>query len=648
MCGLAGIFSTDDRRPVDPALLARMTDALSRRGPDGSGYHFEPGLGFGHRRLAIIDVAGGAQPLYNEDGGVSVMLNGEIYNFQALTSDLSARGHRFRTRCDAEAIVHGWEEWGPACLDRLNGMFAFALWDAKAQTLFLARDRLGEKPLYYSLLDDGDLIFASELKSLLCHPGLRRAIDPRAIEEYFAYGYIPDPRSIYHGVHKLPPAHYLLLERGRGVPAPHPYWDVAFTEDYRASESSIRDELIARLCEAVRMRLIADVPLGAFLSGGVDSSAVVAMMSEVTHEPAKTFSIGFGAKEFDESTYAAAVAARYRTDHYARQVDPDSFDLLDQLSAIYDEPFGDSSAIPTYRVSALARERVTVALSGDGGDELFAGYRRYRWHMFEERFRRHLPDAIRTPFFSALGALYPKMDWAPRLLRAKATLQGIARSSLAGYFASVSVCGDTLRRHMFSPRLRRDLQEYSAVSVLERHLATAECASPLAQIQYLDLKTYLPGDILTKVDRASMASSLEVRVPLLDHTFVEWTARLPAGVKLHKGQGKRIFKSALELYLPADLLYRPKQGFAVPLAQWFRGPLRQHLRTRLMGPALADSGLFDVAFVEQLIDGHQSGRWDHSAPLWVLLLFEAFLRHAGSTLREGAAPTAPAGAVAAQ
>ena len=400
------------------------------------------------------------------------------------------------------------------------------------------------------------------------------------------------------------------------------------------------EELISRLHQSVRMRMIADVPLGAFLSGGVNSSAVVAMMAGLQAKPVSTFSISFGTKGFDESAQAAAVARRYATDHHVRTVDPNSFDLLDRLATIYDEPFGDSSALPTLRVCAVARENVTVALSGDGGDEVFAGYRRYRWHCVEERVRRVVPQGLRGPLFGALGAVYPKLDWAPRPLRAKATLEELARDTDAAYFASVSVCSDELRRRLFSPALTDELQGYNAVEVLKEHMARSGSQDPLSRVQYADFKTYLPGDILTKVDRASMASSLEVRVPLLDHTLVEWAAGLPSQLKLRGSQGKHVFKSALEPYLRKELLYRSKQGFVVPLAAWFRGPLRRRVREALNGPVLRHSGLFDMRTIGRLLDQHESGARDYSAALWMLSMFESFLRriHSGSIqgeLRDG-------------
>ncbi len=626
MCGIAGIFDYRGPGEVDRRLLRRMTDILDHRGPDGDGFYHGAGIGLGHRRLAIVDLAGGDQPLFNEDHTVCVVYNGEIYNFQPLIAELTALGHVFRTRCDTEVIVHAWEEWGERCLDRFNGQFAFALWDEPRKTLFLARDRLGEKPLYYSFVNGGRLLFASELKSVLSSPAVDRRIDPQAVEEFFAFGYVPDPHSVYCGVRKLPPGHCLLVRRGAEPPEPKAYWHLRFADGAAVRRDEIEEELIARLRDSVRMRMIADVPLGAFLSGGVDSSGVVAMMAGVRAGPVSTFSISFGTSKFDESGYAAEIAARYRTDHHVRAVDPNSFELVDRLATIYDEPFGDSSAMPTYRVSALARENVTVALSGDGGDEVFAGYRRYRWHCFEERVRRMLPGALCRSAFGLLGALYPQLDWAPRPLRAKATLQELARDAVAAYFSSVSICGDELRRRLYSADLVRELQGYSAIEILRGHMTRSGSEDPLAQVQYADIKTFLPGDILTKVDRASMANSLEVRVPLLDHTLVEWAARLPPSLKLRGGEGKHVLKSALEPYAPANILYRQKQGFVVPLVHWFRGPLRERVRATLCGPVLRGSGLFDMATIASLLDQHQSGIRDHSPVLWSLLMFEGFLR----------------------
>jgi asparagine synthase (glutamine-hydrolysing) len=626
MCGIAGIYDLAGRRDIDRDLLERMNQTQVHRGPDGGGYHTEPGVGFGHRRLSIIDLSGGHQPLFNEDETVVVTYNGEIYNFKALTEELLALGHSFRTRCDTEVIVHAWEEWGEASVKRFNGMFAFAIWDRNRQKLFLARDRLGIKPLYYGVTDDQQLIFGSELKALACHPRLPRTINPQAVEDYFTFGYIPDPKTIYRDVFKLPPGHTLTISKDKKLPAPKQYWDVSFEPAGPRDEGEICSELISRFEESVRKRMIAEVPLGAFLSGGVDSSAVVAMMAASSADPVNTCSISFGDPAYNESAHAAEVARQYKTLHEVEQVDPNDFSLIDRLVDMYDEPYADSSAIPTYRVCELAKRSVTVALSGDGGDENFAGYRRYRWHAYEERVRSVLPDVIRQPLFGALGAIYPKLDWAPRVLRAKSTLEAIGRNSFEGYLHSVSILPGNLHGRLFSDDFRRELQGYRGAEVFRYHAARSPGRDSLSLVQYLDMKTYLPGDILTKVDRASMAHSLEVRVPLLDHEFVDWVSGLSPGLKLHGREGKYIFKKALESRLPDSILYRPKMGFGVPLASWFRGPLKQQVDEVLSGAQLNDTGIFDARILSHIGEQHSNGLRDYSSPIWALMMFAGFLR----------------------
>jgi len=638
MCGITGLFDTRGRRDCDRALVQRMNDTQSHRGPDGEGLHLEPGVALGHRRLSIIDIATGQQPLYNEDGSVVVVFNGEIYNYQELIPELQALGHVFHTRSDTEVIVHGWEAWGERCVERFRGMFAFALFDRNRETLFLARDRLGVKPLYYSMLRDGTLLFGSELKSLLSHPQLGREIDPCAVEEYFALGYVAEPRSIFQGTHKLPPACSLVVRRGEPLREPRSYWDVRFAPDARIGLAEACEELDRRLQESIRLRMISEVPLGAFLSGGVDSSAVVATMARVSSEPVNTCSIAFDDPAFDESRFARKVAERYHTRHFVDHVASDGFDLVDELARVYDEPYADSSAIPTYRVCQLARKHVTVALSGDGGDESFAGYRRYRMHLMEERMRAAFPPGFRRPVFGLLGRMYPKVLWAPRVFRAKATFESLARSQVEGYLHGVSIIREPMRREMFSPAFRSRLGGYRALDVFERHAAAAGTDDPLSLVQYLDLKTYLVGDINTKVDRASMAHSLEVREPLMDHPLVEWLATLPRDLKVQGTEGKILLKKAMEPHLPHDIMYRPKMGFSVPLAQWFRGPLRQRVQDSLFGETLAGTGIFERRVLEQIVAHHQRGVRDHSSPIWTLLMFEAFLRNVmGGSQRERAA-----------
>ena len=627
MCGIAGIFDTRSEETPPAELIRRMTDAILHRGPDESGIHCEPGLALGHRRLSIIDIASGQQPLFNEERSAAIVFNGEVYNFGELRPELEALGFRFQTHSDTEVILRAWEAWGPDCVQRLRGMFAFAIWDQKRRHLFVARDRLGIKPLYYALLPNGHFVFGSELKALLPHPQLPRARDPQAIEEYFAYGYIPEPRTIFSGVRKLAPGHTLLIEKGQTqLPRTNQYWDIPFGDNGVTSQDTAEQELIERLREAVDIRLVAEVPLGAFLSGGVDSSAIVALMAGLMDQPVKTCAIGFDVAEFDETGYARQVAERYHTDHQTDTVEADDFGLIDKLGCLYDEPFADSSAMPTYRVCEAARKRVTVALSGDGGDENLAGYRRYRMHLAEERLRSRLPLTLRRSLFGTLGALYPKADWAPRVLRAKTTFQSLARDSVGAWFHSVSRMTDAQRLALFSPALRTDLAGYNAAEVLRGHAAKAPTDHPLSLVQYLDLKTFLVS-ILHKVDRASMAHSLEVRVPLLDHKLVEWMSGLRPEWKLVGGDGKHLFKRALKPYLPDDVMYRPKQGFSVPLAKWFRGPLGAKYRDEVLSDAMTDSGLFNADYLRLLQQQHDSGRRDNSVAMWALLMFALSNRH---------------------
>jgi asparagine synthase (glutamine-hydrolysing) len=609
-----------------------MNQSQLHRGPDESGLYIEDGIALAHQRLSIIDLSSGQQPMRTPDGRYILVYNGEIYNFRELAETLKAKGHNFLTRCDTEVILHAYAEWGEACVNHFRGMFAFALYDTTAQTLFLARDRLGIKPLFYALTGQGQLLFGSELKALKAHPQLPRTLDPKAVEDYFCLGYIPEPRTIYNGVYKLNPGHTLTVTRHKPLPSPVEYWDVPFSPVGVSSEEQLIEELQHRLREAVDIRLVSEVPLGAFLSGGVDSSAVVATMAELQSSPVNTCAIGFDVAQFDETDFARQVAERYNTNHLEKTVSADNFDLLDTLASLYDEPYADSSAIPTYRVCQLAREQVTVALSGDGGDEGFAGYRRYRWHMNEERLRAPMPLSVRRPIFGALGRLYPKLDWAPRFLRAKTTFESLAKDSVDAYLHSVSLTSEEQRRQLFSPQMHSALQGYGAADTFHRHAERSPTDDPLSIIQYLDMKTYLVGDILTKVDRASMAHSLEVRVPLLDHKLIEWVSGLPVDYKLRGQEGKYILKKAMESKLPHDVLYRPKMGFGVPLGKWFRGPLRRRLRESLLGGELAATGIFNQDYLQRLVDDHQSGLREYSAPLWSLLMFQASIRDDQFTL----------------
>jgi asparagine synthase (glutamine-hydrolysing) len=625
MCGIAGIFHLETAKPVDPARIRLMTDAMLHRGPDGNGCWTAPGVGLGHLRLSIIDLEGSAQPMLSEDEACVLTFNGEIYNFQEVRAELAAMGHRFRTSGDTEVILAAWRQWGVGCLDRLNGMFAFAIHDQRTQSLFIARDRLGVKPLHYAPLPDGSVIFASELKGLLAHPALRRAPDPQAVDDYLAFGYVPDHRCFVAGVKKLPAGHYLMLERGKPLPEPVQYWDVDFSRRARGSVADLEAELMHHMRQAVASRMIADVPLGAFLSGGVDSSTVVALMAERSTQAVKTCSIGFDVAELDESDYARRIAERFATEHRSRTVSPDDIGTIDQVAAQFDEPFADASMLPTFRVCQLARENVTVALSGDGADEAFAGYRRHVFHHGEERVRSLLPQSLRGPVFGALGSLYPKADWAPRPLRAKSTLLSLARTGAQGYTDAVGVTNHAQRHALYSDSQRTALGGYRGEDHMIALMEAAPARTGLDAAQYADMKVWLPGDILTKVDRTSMAVSLEAREPLLDYRLIEFAATLPDAMRVRGGQGKWLMKRAMRGTLPDDILYRPKMGFVSPIAQWFRGPLAEQARAIATGSALARSGWFNTARLSEIAEAHISGRSDHARLLWQLWMLDKAL-----------------------
>jgi asparagine synthase (glutamine-hydrolysing) len=624
MCGIAGLFHPIVPKPVDPARVRAMADVLAHRGPDGSGVWTAPGVGLGHRRLSIIDLEGGVQPMLTPDQRVAVTYNGEIYNFGEVRAELEAKGHVFRTGSDTEVILAGWRQWGPDCLSRFNGMFAFALYDADADALFLARDRLGVKPLFYATLSDGALVFASELKGLLAHPLLRRELSPHAVEDFLGLGYVPDDASIVAGVRKLAAGHHLLVRRGRAVPEPVQWWDVDFT-GASGKPAALQEELLERMREAVRSRMVADVPLGAFLSGGVDSSAVVAFMAEASRSAVETCAIGFEEADHDETRYAALVAERFATNHRTRTVAAADFGLIDTLVGAFDEPFADASALATYRVCELARERVKVALSGDGADEAFAGYRRYRLFMAEERTRSLLPGGVQSAL-GALGGVYPKLDWAPRWLRAKTTLQALGQGSGEAYARAVGVTPPEIRARLYSDDFTSALSGHRAEDRYVAAMASAPASDPLSRAQYADLKIWLPGDILTKVDRTSMAVSLEAREPLLDHRLVEFAARVPAGLRLRRGAGKWLMKEALARHLPPEILHRRKMGFVTPVSAWFRGPLAAEAEAISRGSALAETGWFDEAAIARIAAAHRSGRSDHGRLLWQLVMLERSLQ----------------------
>ena len=630
MCGIAGIFHLGTPKPVDPQRIDRMCDALVHRGPDGSGVWTAPGVGLGHRRLSIIDLEGSPQPMLSTDGRAVIVFNGEIYNFRELRRELAADGARLATEGDTEVILAAWRKWGVDCLSRLDGMFAFALYDLDRSALFLARDRLGVKPLFMVELSDGSLAFASELKGLLAHPLLRRRLDPLAIEDFMAWGYVSDHRSILSGVEKLAAGHCLLLEHDRPRPQPRRWWDIDFTRRSKASEADLSAELHHHMQRAVASRMVADVPLGAFLSGGVDSSSVVALMSEASAQPVLTATIGFDVGSLDETAHARKVAELFDTDHAERRVDPDDFDSVDAMAGMFDEPFADASALPTWRVCQLARERVTVALSGDGADEAFAGYRRQVFHAREEQARAFMPAALRGPVFGALGSIWPKADRAPRWLRAKFTFQSLAEDGAAGYARALAINPSDTREGLYSEGFRARLAGYRAEQPFEALMRGAPVRDGLDAAQYADLKFWLPGDILTKVDRTSMAVSLEAREPLLDHRLIEFGATLPRRMRVRGTQGKWLLKHAMRRHLPDDILYRQKQGFVLPITHWFRDQLAGEARSLPDAGHLVADGWFDRAALRTVVEDHLAGRRDHGRLLWQLTMLDRAIARLGA------------------
>jgi asparagine synthase (glutamine-hydrolysing) len=620
MCGICGIFEYESRQDIPKECVHRMNQTMIHRGPDDGGVFVGPGIGLGHRRLSIIDLAGGHQPMCNEDGTVWVLLNGEIYNYPDLRRELLQLGHRFTTKSDTEAIVHLYEERGEGCFARLRGMFSIAIWDSRNRKLVLARDRVGKKPLFYAASDKG-IFFGSELKALLVSDAIPRDMDETALSDYFSFGYIPAPKTIYRAVRKVLPGHYLVAQSNRIEEKA--YWDLSFRKVEQRSEEEWCELIRHELCEATRSRLMSDVPLGAFLSGGIDSSSVVAMMSRLMQRPVTTCSIGFKEEQFNEADYARQVAGLFSTDHHEQVVEPDALGIVDKLAWHYDEPFADSSAIPTYYVSKIAREYVTVALGGDGGDESFAGYRRYKLDYYENVMRGFFPSGFRRFVFGPLGRFYPALAWAPRVFRARSTFQSLSREPLEGYYNSISYFRPDEKQRLLSGDIRRRLGDYDSVEVLRRHYDKADTEDLLSKIQYVDIKTYLTDDILAKVDRASMAVSLEVRAPMLDHKFLELAASIPSKLKLNNGTGKHILKKALAPILPENILYRQKQGFAIPLGRWFKHELKEMASEIILG---TDDGILNTNYLREIWNQHQKDYHDRSALLWATLMFRKWQR----------------------
>jgi asparagine synthase (glutamine-hydrolysing) len=623
MCGIAGFVSRDEHRDTRAAndVLDRMCRVIAHRGPDDQGTLVKNQVALGMRRLSIIDLAGGHQPMSGCDGAVTIVFNGEIYNYRELQRELESRGHRFETHSDTETIVHAYEEYGAGCVDHLRGMFAFAIWDARARELFIARDRVGKKPLYYTITPGGTLIFGSELKSLREHPEFRGEISVEALDAYLTFGYVPDPLTIFRDVHKLPPGHHLTFKDGRA--RVEQYWDFPYEnpqENPARSEDECLEELRELLDEAVRLRMEADVPLGAFLSGGIDSSTVVGLMARHATQPVKTFSIGFHEDSYNELKYARIAAQRFGTDHHEFIVTPDICEIVDELVWHFDEPFADSSAIPTYMVSKLARQHVTVALSGDGGDELFAGYTRYALDRRRSGFA-NLPRVVRQGVMQPLGRNLPHGAWGRNYLH------NVALDPLDRYIEEVSVFTRLNKPALYTDDFRLQLGKCEAAKRFRAFAAHSRADDPLDPLLYLDSKTYLPGDILTKVDRMSMAVSLEVRVPLLDHKLIEFVCtRIPASMKMKGLETKHIFKRAVRDLVPTEILDRPKQGFGIPIDQWINQQLRERVRGTLTEARTMQRGYVEPRYVKLLLDEHERGRRDHATELWTLFMLELWQR----------------------
>jgi asparagine synthase (glutamine-hydrolysing) len=617
MCGIAGFVESSASAPLLDAaaredLLQRMCDVIRHRGPDDQGMLVDDGVALGMRRLSIIDLSTGHQPIHNEDRTIWVVFNGEIYNFRELRHQLAAAGHRFYTASDTEAIVHAYEEWGAAAVERLRGMFALAIWDARSRRLLIARDRIGIKPLHYAEVN-GRLYFGSEIKSLLEAPGLRRDLDVAALDHYLSFLYTPRDGSIFKNISKLPPAHLLIWSDGQATV--QRYWQLPADENYTESEDGAVRDLRTVLSDAVRSHLVSDVPIGAFLSGGIDSSLVVGLMAHTSGARVKTFSIGFDEPEFDEIQHARRVAQHFGTDHHEFVVKPDAIGILDRLISHFDEPFADSSAIPTWYVSEMARRHVTVVLSGDGGDELFGGYDRYLPHARVAAFDRYSPRALRRAAAMAAARL-------PHGVRGRNFLRHVGRDAQGRYIDSIRFFAADEKPALLTSDVSRLLNGADSERLLARHFERYTRLPWPSQMMRFDAETYLPEDVLTKVDRMSMAHSIESRVPLLDNEVIRFACSLPASLKIRNGRRKHILKEVAATFLPADILNRRKQGFGVPLGVWFRGNLRELFADTLLSAAALQRGYFEPTFVRRLVEDHLSGRRDHTLRLWQLVVFE--------------------------
>lgn len=633
MCGIVGIIAADRLRDSERRALGGMMERLVHRGPDDAGRHDHDRAALGHRRLSVIDPAGGRQPLSNESGSIWAVVNGEFYNFRELRSELSRRGHRLRGAGDAECLPHLYEDAGPAALDSLIGMFAFAVWDERDGSALLARDRLGVKPLYYHV-DHRRLVFGSELKAVLAAPDIPTEIDPSSLIDFMTYGFIPAPKTIFRDIRKLPAGHCLSYRDGRATT--RPYWDLHFADWSNAPDDQLAEQLWDRLETSTRCRLIADVPIGAFLSGGLDSTAVVTAASRLSDRPSVTVTCGFDEGRFDERSYAREVAAALGTIHHDGAIRPDADEILDALPWHFDEPFADSSAAPMYYLSRLGRRHFTVALSGDGGDEILAGYRRYRFDRREESVRRLAPAVLRRGLFGSLAAIYPSRPWMPRFLRAGATFRNLAVDAASAHALSIATMAPDEVVGLLHPDLTNAARDYDPLDHARTHYRRCNAPDHLSKCQYVDIRLGLADGILTKVDRSSMAHGLEVRSPMLDHRLIEFAWTIPPGRRIRRGTGKTLLRRALRRRLGDRFVDRPKAGFDVPMDAWFRGPLRERFQDEVLGPNAASAEWLWQPAVRQLLQNHLAHRRDAGAVLWKLTMLERWARLFATGARTGA------------
>jgi len=618
MCGIAG-FTQFHNQFGDRHTLQHMGNAIRHRGPDAGGQYLDENIGLSHRRLSIIDLSeSGNQPLISHDEKYIIAFNGEIYNFLEHRKRLESEGYPFKTHTDTEVILALYEEKGTDCLQDLNGMFAFALWDKKQQSLFIARDRIGKKPLYYYPFEN-DIVFASELKALLTLDSIPRAVRPDALYDYFVYQYVPDPKTIFKGIYKLEPGHYLTVD-SNGINK-QKYWDISFKRQSDKPEAQIKQELHAIIERSTQSRMIADVPLGAFLSGGVDSSGVVAIMAKNSETPVKTCSISFDTKQFNETEFARIVAEQYQTEHYELPVHQQVGDTLEDIARYFDEPLSDPSLVPTYFVSQLARKKVTVAIAGDGGDEIFAGYQKYTTDYIENRLRNMFPSFISRSIFPLLGKLTSLVN--TRLTNKATTLfRTLSLDPAMGFYLSNAMITDDIWNNMLRPDTRAELGDYHPSKITTDYYHNSDAQDHLSKILYTDMKTYLPGDILVKVDRMSMANSLEVRAPILDYELIEYAATIPSEYKYRNGEKKYILKEAFKDDLPDEILYRKKMGFDVPLAQWLRNEIKPLAERVIFDSNGGLTDFFDMTYIRKLWHQHQTEMKDHSGVIWSMLMFQ--------------------------